>query len=69
MRLAAIDKAKSRQTTNALTKGKVPEIHKLLAKIYGDQKRYREAADELELYLKTQSNVEDYAQSGTHQEI
>lgn len=63
MRLAAIDKAEvAFKRANELTKGKVPEIHKLLAKIYGDQKRYREAADELELYLKTQSDVKDDAE-------
>jgi hypothetical protein len=45
-----------------LTKGKVAEIHKLLAKIYSDQKRYREAADQLELYLKTTSDAQDDAQ-------
>lgn len=31
---------------------KIPEIHKELAQLYGDQKRYREAADELEQYIK-----------------
>jgi Tfp pilus assembly protein PilF len=63
MRLAANDKAEvAFKRANELTKGKVPEIHKLLAKLYGDQKRYREAADELELYLKTQSDVKDDAQ-------
>ncbi len=63
MRLAAIDKAEvAFKRANEITKGKVPEIHKLLAKIYGDQKRYREAADELELYLKTQSDNKDNAE-------
>lgn len=31
---------------------KIPEVHKELAQLYGDQKRYREAADELEQYIK-----------------
>jgi len=63
MRVSAVDKAEaSFKRANELTKGKVAEIHKLLAKIYGDQKRYREAADELELYLKTQSDTQDDAQ-------
>ena len=63
MRLAAIDKAEAAfKRANELTKGKIPEIHKLLAKIYGDQKRYREAADELELYLRTQSDIKDDAE-------
>ena len=63
LRLSAIDKAEvAFKRANELTKGKVAEIHKLLAKVYGDQKRYREAADELELYLKTQSDAQDDAQ-------
>lgn len=42
-----------------LSKNPVPEIHKELAQLYGnDLKRYKEAADELELYLKA-SKVED----------
>ena len=46
MRVAAVDKAEvSFKRANELTKGKVAEIHKLLAKIYSDQKRYREAFD------------------------
>ena len=63
LRLSAMDKAEiAFKRANELTKGKVAEIHKFLAKIYGDQKRYREAADELELYLKTQSDVKDNAE-------
>src|SRR6185503_567890 len=53
LRVSAVDKAEqSFKRANELTKGKVAEIHKLLAVLYSDQKRYREAADELELYLK-----------------
>ena len=67
MRVAAVDKAEvAFKRANELTKGKVAEIHKLLAKIYSDQKRYREAADQLELYLKTTSNAQDDAQLAQH---
>lgn len=39
--------------------GGVPEIHKELAELYGnDLKRYSEAADELELYLKASKPAE-----------
>jgi tetratricopeptide (TPR) repeat protein len=42
-----------------LSKNPIPEIHKELAQLYGnDLKKYKEAADELELYLKA-SKVED----------
>ena len=62
LRVSAVDKAElSFKRANELTKGKVAEIHKLLAKVYSDQKRYAEAADELELYLKTQSDTTDDA--------
>lgn len=37
---------------NELTEGKNAEVHKQLAGLYSDQKRYKEAADELELFLK-----------------
>ena len=63
LRLAAIDKAETAfKRANELTKGKVPEIHKLLAKVYSDQRRYAEAADELELYLKTETDTTNDAQ-------
>jgi Tfp pilus assembly protein PilF len=39
--------------------GKVAEAHLRLAEIYGDQKRYGEAADELELFLKYQKDARD----------
>jgi len=58
--MSATDKAElAFKRANELTKGKVAEIHKLLAKVYSVQKRYGEAADELELYLKTQSDTAD----------
>jgi Tfp pilus assembly protein PilF len=61
-RISALDKAEqSFKRANELTKGKAPEIHWQLANLYSDQKRYQEAADELELYLKTQSDTQDDA--------
>jgi Tfp pilus assembly protein PilF len=57
LRASAIDKAEvAFKRANVLAKGKVAEIHRLLAKVYSDQKRYAEAVGELELYLKTRSD-------------
>ena len=42
-----------------LTKGKVPDVHWELAALYSDQKRYKEAADEMELFLKAAPKSED----------
>jgi Tfp pilus assembly protein PilF len=42
-----------------LGEGKVAEAHMRLAEIYGEQKRYAEAADELELFLKHQKDARD----------
>jgi tetratricopeptide (TPR) repeat protein len=42
-----------------LTKGKVAGIHWELAALYSDQKRYKEAADEMELFLKAAPKGED----------
>jgi tetratricopeptide (TPR) repeat protein len=62
LRVSALDKAEMAfKRANELTNGKVSEIHLHLATIYSDQKRYSEAADELELYLKTQSDTSDDA--------
>lgn len=62
MRVGALDKAElAFKRANELTKGKVAEIHFLLANIYSSQKRYTEAANELELYLKTQTDTQDDA--------
>ena len=44
---------------NELSKGKAAEIHWQIARLYSEQKRYKEAADELELYLKYQSDKSD----------
>ena len=42
-----------------LSNGKVPEVHMRLAEVYSEQKRYGEAADELELFLKHQRDARD----------
>ena len=39
--------------------GKVAEVHMRLAEVYSEQKRYKEAADELELFLKSQQAARD----------
>lgn len=39
---------------NELAKGKSADVHWQTAGLYHDQKRYKEAADEFELFLKTQ---------------
>jgi tetratricopeptide (TPR) repeat protein len=44
---------------NELTNGKSSEVHWQLAELYSGQKRYKEAADELELFLKTAPKGED----------
>ena len=44
---------------NDLTSGKKADIHWQMASLYGDQKRYKEAADELELFLKIESKAAD----------
>lgn len=42
-----------------LSGGKTPEVHFQIARVYGDQKRYTEAADSLEQFLKTQPDSRD----------
>ena len=44
---------------NELSKGQTPEVHWQLASLYSDRKRYKEAADELELLLKADPKTED----------
>jgi tetratricopeptide (TPR) repeat protein len=44
---------------NDLSKGKVADVHWQLAGIYNDQKRYKEAADEFELFLKVEPKAAD----------
>ena len=54
-RAAKLTEAESAfKRANELTEGKSTEVHWQLASLYGDQKRYRESADELELFLKMQ---------------
>jgi tetratricopeptide (TPR) repeat protein len=45
--------------TNELSEGKIPEAHWQLALMLRDQKRYKEAADELELFLKSRPDARD----------
>ncbi len=44
---------------NKLGEGKVADVHMRLAEVYSEQKRYKEAADALELFLKSQQNARD----------
>lgn len=44
---------------NELAKGKEADVHWQLAGLYGDQKRYAEAAAELEQFLKTKPDARD----------
>jgi len=44
---------------NKLSKGESAEVHWQLARLYKEQKRFRESADELELFLKYKPEVED----------
>ena len=44
---------------NDLSKGKEPDVHWHLAGLYNDQKRYHEAASELELFLKNKPDARD----------
>ena len=44
---------------NKIGGGKVADVHWQLAGVYNEQKRYREAADSLELFLKNQPDSRD----------
>ena len=44
---------------NKLSKGESAETHWQMARLYKEQKRFSESADELELFLKYKSDVED----------
>ncbi len=44
---------------NELSKGRVADVHWHLAQIYDDQKRYAEAANALEQFLKTKPDARD----------
>jgi tetratricopeptide (TPR) repeat protein len=49
----------SLKRANEISKGKEPDVHWQLAGLYGDQKRYSEAAAELELFLKNKPDARD----------
>lgn len=49
----------SLKRANELGKGKEADVHWQLAGLYSDQKRYAEAAAELELFLKTKPDARD----------
>lgn len=49
----------SLKRADALSKGKEPEAHWQLANIYNEQKRYAEAAAELEKFLKARPDARD----------
>ena len=49
----------SLKRANELTKGKEADVHWQLAALYGDEKRYAEAATELELFLKNKPDARD----------
>ncbi len=59
-RASMLDRAEEAlKRANELGKGKVAEIHWQLAGLYSDQKRYTEAADEFELFLKAEPKAAD----------
>ncbi len=59
-RAGKLDQAEaSFKRANELGKGKVADVHWQLAGLYGEQKRYREAADSLELFLKNRPDARD----------
>ncbi|MGH9941109.1 MAG: tetratricopeptide repeat protein [Pyrinomonadaceae bacterium] len=59
-RAGKLDQAEAAfKRANELTNGKAAEVHWQMAGLYNDQKRYKEAADELELFLKAQPKAAD----------
>ena len=59
-RAATLDQAEAAfKRANELANGKSAEVHWQTAGLYHDMKRYKEAADELELFLKAQPNSND----------
>ena len=59
-RESTLDQAEAAfKRANELAKGKSAEVHWQIATLYKEQKRYREAADELELFLKTEPKAAD----------
>lgn len=60
LQIGRLDQAEqSLKKANELFQGKSAEVHWQLARIYNEQKRYHEAADELELFLKYQPDSRD----------
>jgi len=49
----------SLKRASEIAKGRAAEVHFQLARFYSGQKRYNEAADELELYLKAKPSTPD----------
>lgn len=59
-RTSSLDQAEiAFKRANELSQGKVGEIHWNLAGLYNEQKRYKEAADEFELFLKAEPKAAD----------
>lgn len=59
-RASTLDQAEAAfKRANELAKGKSAEVHWQTASLYKEQKRYREAADELELFLKNEPKATD----------
>ena len=59
-RASTLDQAEAAfKRANELTSGKIAEVHWQLAGVYNDQKRFKEAADELELFLKFEPKAAD----------
>lgn len=59
-RASKLDQAEQAlRRANELSSGKVADVHWQMAQIMSDQKRYKEAADELELFLKAQPDTTD----------
>ena len=57
---AKLDEAETYlKQANKLAESKSPDAHWQLALLFNDLKRYREAADELELFLKVQPDSKD----------
>jgi tetratricopeptide (TPR) repeat protein len=59
-RASMLDRAETAfKQANELGKGKIADIHWQLAGLYNDQKRYAEAADQFEQFLKVQPKAAD----------
>jgi Tfp pilus assembly protein PilF len=59
-RASMLDRAEEAfKKADEVGKGKIADVHWQLAGLYNDQKRYAEAADQFELFLKTQPKAAD----------